>query len=224
MTRLLPILAIATIALIAACVPEAGSATPTATASTPAASASSATPVVAPSPSLEPPPSPSTTAGETVSPVSPPSSPEAGASPDAPGTAAACSGSDGNRDFFADAAADLDWPVYCAVLPRGWFVGTGEYRLGNGGYLQITYEGPDDARFELQEGAVCGAVDDCVPAGDGIGDASFGDRTGALVDTGNGDLAIVVGTGEPITWVATGTGIDEALFRELAAAVVEVSD
>ena len=29
--------------------------------------------------------------------------------------------------------------------------------------------------------------------------------------------------GEPIIWVASGSGMDEALFRELAAAVVEVS-
>jgi hypothetical protein len=110
------------------------------------------------------------------------------------------------------------------VLPRGWFVGTGEYRLRDGGYLAITYEGPGEAQLALQEGAVCTATDDCMPEGVAIGEASFGDRTGSLVDLGDGQLALVVDRGAPTSWIATGAGIEESLFRELAAALLEVSD
>ena len=81
----------------------------------PLPAAPSVEPVATPSPSSAVEPSPSASAGS--------------------GAAAHCSGSDDNRLFFADAAVVLNWTVYCAVLPSGWFVDTGGYRRAGGGRL-----------------------------------------------------------------------------------------
>ena len=54
----------------------------------------------------------------------------------ATGSAAACAGNDDNRKFFASIAATVEWPVYCPVLPVGWFA-SGQYRLAGGGWLEI---------------------------------------------------------------------------------------
>ena len=75
------------------------------------------------------------------------------ASPSA-GPASACSGTAENKDFYAAAAAAVQWTVYCPVLPKGWFVVTGRYRLAGGGRLEISYRGPSGASFTLREGAV----------------------------------------------------------------------
>jgi hypothetical protein len=140
-----------------------------------------------------------------------------------PGPAAACSGSDQNRDFYRAAATVMAWTVYCAVLPAGWFVDSGQYRQAAGGWIQIAYKGPGGARLELHEGAFCTASDGCVPAGTESGDASFGDRTGTLVALADGGFAVVVDRGKPISWLAVGSGMDEATFRQLAGALATVS-
>jgi hypothetical protein len=224
-TRLLSVLAIAAIALLAACVPDAASDPSTASVDTSATTSQAPESVAPPTASASPATtaSPSPGPSNPAAPTPPTPSPNPGASSGSEGSASACSGSDGNRDFFADAAGDLAWPVYCAVLPRGWFVDTGEYRLGNGGYLTITYEGPGGALFEIRQGAVCQATDDCEPGGAVIGEASFADRTGTLVDLGAGDLAVIVDPGAALTWLATGTALEESLFRAIAADLVEVS-
>src|SRR5687768_6286945 len=72
-----------------------------------------------------------------------------------PGAADACTGTDANRDFFESVATAVAWPVYCAVLPSGWFVDAGEYRLASGGRMEISYRGPAGASFELRQGAFC---------------------------------------------------------------------
>jgi hypothetical protein len=167
--------------------------------------------------SEEPPPS------EPPLETEPPASDEPGASASSgPGPAAACSGNDQNRDFFRAAASALDWTVYCAVLPTGWFVDSGQYRQAGGGRVEIAYRGPGGARLELNEGAFCTAEDGCVPAGSEAGEASFGDRTGAFVALDDGGWAVVVDRGEPVSWLAVGTGMDDAGFREIAGALSPV--
>lgn len=172
-------------------------------------------------PSVEPPPTPTPTSDPSVEPTLPAPSESAGPRP-----AAACSGNDQNREFFEAAAAALQWRVYCAVLPSGWFVVSGEYRQAGGGRLEITYRGPGGARFELHEGAFCADADGCVPTGTETGDATFGSRshTGTLIATDDGGWAIVVDRGEAISWLAVGTGVDEDAFRAFAAAVAAVND
>lgn len=210
--------------VIGGCVPEAHS-TETPDGSTPSSSASSAAstaePVASPSASasVEPTDEPIATPSDepTVEPTD--ASPSASVGPDA---AANCSGSDKNKDFFRDAAAALDWTVYCAKLPSGWFVDSGEYRRAGGGKLEIAYRGPGGARLELHEGAFCSAADGCVPSGIEVGDAQLGDQTGTLKATDDGGWALVVEGDGTISWLAVGTGMDEAAFRALTSAAIAV--
>lgn len=146
----------------------------------------------------------------------PTSEPTASAGP--PGYATECSGNSANRSFFADVAAVVAWDVYCGVVPDGWFVESGNYRLRDGGQLTIAYRGPDGSRLELREGAFC--VDgSCAPSGQASGTGAFGDRTGSFVDLEGGGYAVVVDPGEAVTWLAVGANLDEATFRQLAGAL-----
>jgi hypothetical protein len=164
--------------------------------------------------------SPSVAATDTSVPSSTEPSPSTSTGPD---PAAACSGTAQNRDFFRAAATVMAWTVYCAVLPSGWFVDSGQYRQAAGGWIQIAYKGPGGARLELHEGAFCSASDGCVPPGTESGDASFGDRTGTLVALTDGGWAVVVDRGTAISWLAVGSGLDEATFRQLAGALATVA-
>jgi hypothetical protein len=209
-------------ALVAACLPSANP-TPAATSPAPSVNDSPAGTDAPPSeePTAPPPsdaPSPSILVIETPPPVEPSASASVG-----PGPAGACSGSAENRDFYRAAASALSWTVYCAVLPAGWFVDSGQYRQAGGGWVQIAYHGPGGARFELHEGAFCTASDGCVPPGTDSGDAPFGDKTGTFVALDDGGLAVVVDRGEKISWLAVGTGLDEAAFRAIVAALAVVS-
>lgn len=116
----------------------------------------------------------------------------------------------------------MSWTVYCAVLPAGWFVDSGRYRGSGGGWVQIAYKGPGGARFELHEGAFCSTADGCVPSGSDAGDASFGGVTGTLVALDGGDWAVVVDRAKPISWLAVGTGLDQAAFQRIAGALAVV--
>jgi hypothetical protein len=176
----------------------------------------SAAPETAPPSETSQTPDPGT---ETASPNPPEASPSASAGS---GPAAACSGSDENRDFYRTAASTLSWSVYCAVLPAGWFVDSGQYRRASGGWVQIAYRGPGGARLELHEGAFCSASDGCVPPGTDGGDASFGDKPGTFVALDDGGWAVVVDRGEQVSWLAVGTGLDEAAFRTIAGALTLV--
>ena len=62
-----------------------------------------------------------------------------------PASAAECTGTDENIAFYAEFASVVDWPVYCPVLPAGWFVGTGQWRQAEGERLEISYRGPRGA-------------------------------------------------------------------------------
>jgi hypothetical protein len=219
--RLPTVLAIV-LAVLVGCVPESRpTETPdSATPSSPAASPSAGSATPDPSVSIEP------TTEPVVTPTPSASASPSGATPSesvGPGSAAACSGSDKNRSFFMDAAKALPWTVYCAVLPSGWFVDSGEYRRAGGGRLEITYRGPGGARLELHEGAFCTAADGCVPSGIEVGEAPLGDQTGTLRATDEGGWALVVDGDGTISWLAIGSGMDENEFRGLAAAVVAVN-
>jgi hypothetical protein len=140
-----------------------------------------------------------------------------------PGGASACSGNDGNRDFFVAVARAVTWDVYCAVLPAGWFVDAGEFRLAGGGKMTIAYKGPGGARLEVREGTYCAGVDGCIPAGPDAGTTPFGDRLARLVDAGGGAW-LVVAEGGDVNWEAKGTGLDAAVVSGLAAAFAKVGE
>jgi hypothetical protein len=137
----------------------------------------------------------------------------------------ACSGNDNNRIFFAKAAAAMTWAVYCAVLPAGWFLENGTYRLASGGELEVSYNGPGDAHIAFVEGNVCDQVgsdvDVCAPRDTVIGPAPLGDQTGELGQLSNA-LVLDVDRGANPSWRVTGLGLNEADFRAICAAMLRV--
>lgn len=146
----------------------------------------------------------------------PSGSPGSEPTPTAGGTGA-CLGSADTRDFFASFAQSVSWPVYCAVLPKGWSVAAGTYRLKNGGRLTITYRRrADSAQVILDEGTVCADSSPCVPLGTSLGTAPFGDRQADLSSTSDG-FAAVVDVAENPAWLLTGSGLTEKDFRAIAA-------
>lgn len=185
----------------------------------------SPTPVVTPSVSVpsaeatvEPTAEPAATPASTASPT--PTEPAASDEPTPSGqagSAGSCTGTDDNRAFYSKVAAAFDWPVYCAVLPARWSVATGSYRSAGGGWMEITYNGPGGARFELREGAFCDLPEGCVPSGADSGTAAFGNLSGTLVTGDDGSYAVVVDRGKARSWLAVGTGLDLEVFKGLAA-------
>jgi len=153
---------------------------------------------------------------------SPSGDPGASASAEPPGLADACSGSASNREFFTKAARAVAWPVLCGVLPKGWFVSSGSYRLANGGKLLISYRGPGGATIALSEGAFCSVADGCVPAGTETGEATMGPLPGTLVGLNDGGFAIVAARAGNPSWlmVAQGLGLQETI--DLGAALAQV--
>lgn len=171
-------------------------------------------------PSGEAPTDRPTEAPPSESPSTGPSSSPSGS----PDPAAACTGDDDNKAFFANAAASVDWTVMCAVLPAKWFVSEGSYRGGKGGRLAIGYRGPNGATIQLSEGNWCLDPATCMPAGTEVGPANLGPMEGTLLrlDDGSG-FAIVVDQGEAVSWLFQASGIGKNKSTELAAAAVVVS-
>lgn len=191
---------------------------------------SSAAPIASPDPSTSDDPAPTaapitpgpaTPEPPTATPTAEPSPTDEPSASGDPQPAAACAGSDDNREFFASIAEVVSWPVYCPVLPAGWFVDSGQYRLAGGGWLEIAYRGPGGARLELREGTAC-AETACLPTGDDLGAAAFGDLQGQLVRLDAGRFAVAVGPADGVTWVATGSGLDQDAFVAIAADLARV--
>jgi hypothetical protein len=169
-------------------------------------------------------PIPTEEPGATDEPVpsdEPVESPAASGGPEEPGAAAACTGSDDNRAFFEGIARRADWPVLCGVLPGGWFVSQGSYRLANGGKLLISYKGPGGATIALSQGAFCSSTDGCVPDGSELGGAALGSLDGTLYETADG-FAIIAAPGENPSWLMTTKGLDQASAVAFAGALAEV--
>lgn len=176
-------------------------------------------PTAEPSPTVEPSPT-----AEPSPPVEPSPTPTSRATPRAtrtPGPAGACTGNAENRAFFAAVAEQVAWDVYCPVLPTGWFVDAGTFRLAGGGRIEIAYRGPGGARLEIRQGAYCGDDPGCIPDGPDAGTASFGDRPARLVDLGGGRW-LVVAEDDGIAWEVATRGLDRATATAVAADFVRV--
>jgi hypothetical protein len=196
---------------------------PVASAGGPSTGVESTAPSIAPGspePTVSGAASPSPDASASTSPTdlaTPAPSASAGAGP-----AGACSGSADNRAFYANLAASVSWDVFCAVLPKGWSVSAGSYRLANGGKLVISYKGPSGASLTLSEGSFCTDASGCVPSGSDTGAAAFGSMTGTLVTTDAGGFAIVASRGQTPSWLMVTGGLDQATTTALGAALALV--
>lgn len=199
------------------------SAGPTGTpgATSPVPDAPAETPAGARSPEPTNPPMPSEAAPSSAS-----AQPGAGSSDGSPpvGSATACSGTDENRDFYASMAAAVAWDVYCPVLPEGWFVDDGQYRLAGGGWMEISYDGPGEASLLLRQGMDCAEPDDCVPPGRDVGETALGGRSAALVAGDDGSWTAVADRGARPSWVLVLRGVAEPEARQVAADLHLVED
>ena len=137
--------------------------------------------------------------------------------------ASACSGSQANKNYFAQVARELSWDVYCAMLPSGWGVKSGAYEGTAPGSLTVSYAGPAGATLALREGAFCtsGAAA-CAPRTAELGTATFGDLQASLVAV-SGGFAVYVNPGTSHAYSLTGTGMSRGTFAAIAAALVRVA-
>ena len=227
MLRLRLAFLVALLALLAACggaVPSSGvraspenagpSAAPTGAASSepPTAAAPTDEPFV----SAEPDPT-----ADTGTPTTEPE-PTPSEVPGAGGVAAACSGNDKNRTFYASVAKAVDWQVVCPVLGKGWFVSTGSYRLANGGKVEVAYRGPGGAGLTLSQGGFCTVDGGCVPPGTDAGAASLGGMPGTLVALDSGGFAIVVDRGANPSWLLVANGLSRQATLDIGSAAARV--
>ncbi len=197
-----------------------GSASPLATAGTSDSPGSSSSDSPSDEPTVEPTESPTDEpTDEPTEEPTPTRTPGPSSSPSAGGTGA-CFGSADTRDFFDAFAQSVSWPVYCAVLPKGWSIETccGKYHLANGGRLTLSYRRRSDgARILLDEGAVCAETNPCIPGrGSDLGTTAFSDRDAALSTIKGGYVAVVDATENP-AWLLTGTDISQDDFAAIAA-------
>ena len=216
-----PALAIVAALVVAAC----GASTPTpSTASLPIGSVSPGGSPIGPSASIGQASaiaSSSTAPTDSAEPTAPASAP-ASDQPTASGPAAACTGTAENQDFYARLAGTVAWTVYCPVLPAGWFLKAGSYRLADGGRVDVTYTGPGGAKLDVHEGAFCAAdPSTCSPGDAVIGQAAFGDRAGQLASLGTG-FVVTVDAGKNPSWQLIGSGLGQDAFTRFAAAMAAV--
>jgi hypothetical protein len=181
----------------------------------------SAEPSAASVPSDSPEASPTDAA--TIEPTSSDAPSDAPSSATPASGATACQPEGNNPNFWPGIAQSVSWSAYCAMLPKGWSVTTGKYRLANGGWLKITYKGPGGATLALSEGSFCTDGSGCVPSGSEVGDAAFGSMAGRLVATDAGGFAIVVGRGQQPSWLLVTSGVDQATTVAFGAALATVS-
>jgi hypothetical protein len=134
-----------------------------------------------------------------------------------------CQPEGSNPNFWPGIAMAVGWDVYCAVLPKGWSVASGSYRLAGGGKLLISYKGPNGATLTLSEGSFCPDDSGCVPTGSDVGKAAFGPLDGTLAASDGGGYSIVADRGQNPSWLMTTTGLDEATTTALGSALAHVS-
>jgi len=168
------------------------------------------TPVVTPSPEATPSPSP--TAKPTPSPAPSPTSP-----------AAACTGTDNNKALFAQAAAAMNWTVYCAVLPSGWHITAGSYDNAPNGELEVDYRAPGTSVLNLHEGAYCVGCTWRSTMVDG-GPAAFGHVAAELwVDPAYPrELIVDANYGSAHESMVHTIDLSQATIRAFSAAMIEV--
>jgi hypothetical protein len=140
--------------------------------------------------------------------------------------ASKCSGSAGNKAFWAQVSPLMSWDVYCAILPSGWGVSLnpgGGYDQASGGTVYMSYSGPGGETLRLDEGAFCTTDTAACASGTAVGNARFGDLPGSLHTLSGGGFAVYVNPGTATGYTLTGSGISRDAFVSLAAALAKVA-
>jgi hypothetical protein len=138
--------------------------------------------------------------------------------------ASGCTGNDTNKAFFADAAADLRFDVYCAVLGRGWWVDGGSYQLPDGGVLSVHYRNSAGAAFYVFEGAFCTTSPSaCSTHIAVLGPASFGGLAGTMYQVNSVPVySIHTAPGTTHDYNIASKGLTPAGLAAVAAAFIRV--
>ncbi len=193
------VVALAMVSVLAGC--SSSAPTPIVILVTPSPAAS--TPAPTPTPEVTPTPSPEVTATPSESPTS---------------AAAACTGTAAHQAFFVNAAADLPFDVYCAVLPSSWWLDSASY---NGPFLEVAYKNGAGDSIWIFEGGWCPPEAWCADPGPPVGSASF-DGLGGTLYSGGSYYTLKVGTAANPAYAMGGGGMSQAQFTAWAAAVVKV--
>jgi hypothetical protein len=180
-------------------------ATVAATHTVPPTQAPTATPTPAPTLAPTPTEAPTDTPAPTAAPTS---------------VAAACTGTADHKAFFADAAHALHFNVYCAVLPKGWWLQEGKYEHGA---LFVYYKNSAGAGIELNEGSFCADPSTCLSGYPTLGAGSFGDMAGTLhLMNPTPTYGIFVNVHSTPAYAIMGVGLTQAKFVQIAAALHRV--
>jgi hypothetical protein len=167
-------------------------------------------------------PAPTPTAAPTDTPTpTPTSSPTPSAWPTS--QAALCTGNASNKAFFVEAASNLSFAVYCAVLPSGWWLESGDYKLTPTAQLSVLYKNAKGDWFSLKEGDVCPPPTLCAMAGSPAGPASFGGLAGTLWVASPSFYTIIVGPAGHPSYAVGGQYMTQAQFVAWAAALKKVT-
>lgn len=135
--------------------------------------------------------------------------------------AAGCTGTAKNKAFFADAASALHFPVYCAVLPKGWSIVSGTYKNG---WLDVSYKTSGGAAIEVAEGGFCTTSPAACSTHTAIlGAASFGGLSGQLdILDPTPSYVIYVNPGTTHAYVIAGKGMTQTSFISYGAKMLKV--
>jgi len=190
-------------------VPAAPTATPEVTAAV--------TPTDTPAPTSTPTavvPPPTATPIATITPTPAPT-----AAPTSP--AAGCTGTAKNQAFFVEAAGVLRFQLYCAVLPKGWFIQSGQYQNG---WVDVEYKTSKGAAIEIAQGAFCVTTPvACSSHTSVLGTGSFGGLSGQLdLLDATPSYVIYVNPGTNRAYTIAGKGMTKALFVSWAAHLIKV--
>jgi hypothetical protein len=167
-----------------------------------------ATAEATPSPTEEPSPSESPSESPSASPTSP---------------AAGCTGSEAHKAYFVNAAKDLPWDVYCAVLPSGWWLQSSVYERTDGGRLVTVYTNNGGDVVILTEGWLCAVLSTCLDIYPSLGSASFGGLAGTKRILGGATYAVVVSPHSIPGYMLYSPNISQAKVIQFAAAVIKVA-
>jgi len=168
-----------------------------------------------PSPTAEQSPSESPAESPSASPSESPS-----AAPTSP--AASCTGSEAHKEYFVNAAKDLPWDVYCAVLPSGWWLQEAYYHRADE-YLFVRYRNNAGVEVLLLEGRLCDVLSTCMDMFPVLDSASFDGLAGTMRGIGGGGRGVFVNPHSVPGYAFVNiTGLSQAKVAEYAAAVIKV--
>jgi hypothetical protein len=181
------------------------------------------TPTPRPTPTATPAPTPTATSSASASAsasgsIAPTETP-AGTT----GPVGACTGTAEHLAFFAEAAGQLKFDVYCAALSAKWWLTATEYKMPNGGYLTISYKNSSGGLITVGEGNFCAGAPLCWSSASDLGTANFGDKAGSLKQLSGGQYAVFVDPGTTHGYQIVGKGVSQADFVAIAAAMVKVA-